>query len=161
MESKKKSPSGNELARDSFRVYKKLQQKYYRNLMQFYSLWMKISSGLIIACVILFGLSQQRFFVWMSGAYLITGLISTALTTFMREMYHRYYKLEVAEDASIEVLDYSLCIRKGKQYVLYHGRKYPRVGCEIEGMNPGFLFVSCDDYSYIVEVKEYTGGLKA
>lgn len=157
MESKKILPSDNELARDSFRVYKKLQKKYYKNLTRCYSVWMKISSGLIIACLILFSLSQQQFFIWMSGAYLLTGLIATALTTFMREMYHRYYKLEAVEDASAEVLDSSLCTRKGKRYVLYRGRRYPRVGCEIEGKDPGFLFVSCDAYSYIVEVKEYTG----
>lgn len=161
MESKKNSPSDNELARDSFRVYKKLQREYYKNLMKCYSLWMKISSGLIIACIILFGLSQQQFFIWMSGAYLLTGLIATVLTTFMREMYYRYYKLEAVEDVSAEVLDSSLCTRKGKRYVLYRGCKYPRIGCKIEGRAPGFLFVSCDAYSYIVEVKEYTGGLKA
>ena len=161
MESKKVLPSDIELARDSFRVYKKLQKKYYKNLMKCYSFWMKISSGLIIACIILFGLSQQRFFIWMSGAYLFMGLIATAHTSFMREMYHRYYKLDVIEDASAEVLDSSLCTRKGKQYVSYLGRKYPRVGCEIEGKDSGFLLVHCDAYAYIVEVMEYTGRFKA
>lgn len=161
MEPKKIPPSDIELARDSFRVYKKLQKKYYKNMMKGYSVWMKISTGLIIACVVLFGLSQQQFFIWMSGAYLLMGLIATALTSFMREMYHRYYKLEVDEDASADVLDDSLCTRKGKQYVSYQGRKYPRVGCEIEGKDPVFLLVHCDAYAYIVDVMEYTGRFKA
>lgn len=152
----KESPSDEEIAEESFRIYKTRQKKYYKKLMKTYSLWMRISSVLIALCFILFSITSDSFFVWMSVAYLIVGLIAIGATNFMREMYHRVYKLTEYSGAVTELLDPSQCICKGKEFVKYKGRRYPRVGCMPDNRESGFLMVSCEDYAYIVEIMKPT-----
>lgn len=155
MELTKIPPSDMEIAVDSFRIFRHLQKKYYKNIMKTYRVWMRISSVLIVICFIIYSFTQQRVFLWVSAAYLITGIISSFVTNIVREMYHRYYRLEASDDVLATALDTSMCKRKNR-YVIYGGRKYLRVGCKIENRSPGFILVSCDDYSYIVEVTEYS-----
>ncbi|MBE5924755.1 MAG: hypothetical protein E7271_09905 [Lachnospiraceae bacterium] len=65
----------------------KAKRKEYKKKFKIYRLWMRIASILIFACFVLYVMTRNYFFVWMSGAYLILGLIASVFAQVMRRKY--------------------------------------------------------------------------
>lgn len=143
--------SPQDIVKDSFKVFRGVQKGRYARKSQAYRKSSKLMCVLLAGCWILYALTHNALFLWVSNAYCITGVLSTVLCFHARRRFRFYEGLSYDDNSDISQIRREDCFVKPK-YVLLGSEKFTRIGCTVNDMLPCMFLVKSGHYQYVVDV---------